>query len=89
MDPRTTQKRLVSICVEDVYKIVTADQLWNYAYEFETNQQSTLWVFEDKPNPTKVVRGRSTSKEIVDCFFGKTGDVTTVPLEDRRTVNSE
>ena len=74
---------------KDVYKIVTGDESWIYAYEPETKQQSTVWVFEDEPNPTKVVRGRSTSKQMVACFFGKTGHVATVPLEHRRTVNSE
>ena len=74
---------------KDVYKIVTGDESWIYAYEPETKQQSTVWVFQDEPNPTKVVRARSTSKQMVACFFGKTGHVATVPLEERRTVNSE
>ena len=74
---------------KDVYKIVTGDESWIYAYEPETKQQSTVWVFQDEPNSTKVVRGRSTSKQMVACFFGKTGHVATVPLEQRRTVNSE
>ena len=56
---------------KDVYKIVTDDELWIYAYEPETKQQSTVWVFEDEPNPTKVVLGRSTLKQMVACFFGK------------------
>ena len=46
-------------------------------------------VFEPEPNPTKVVREKSTSKQVVVCFFGKTGHVATVPLEHRRKVNSE
>ena len=33
--------------------------------------------------------GRSSSKQMVACFFGKTGQVATVPLGHRRTVNSE
>ena len=52
-------------------------------------QHSPVWVFEAEPNPTKVVRGRSTAKQIVACFFGKTSHVATVPLEHRRTVHSE
>ncbi|MEB2589925.1 hypothetical protein SOP87_30320, partial [Bacillus cereus] len=72
-----------------VYKIVTGDESWIYAYEPERKQQSTVWFFKDEPNPTKVVRARSTSKQTVPCFFGKTGHVATVPLEERRTVNSE
>ncbi|XP_037949325.1 uncharacterized protein LOC119680542 [Teleopsis dalmanni] len=69
--------------------IVAGDELWIYAYEPETKQQSIVWFFEDEPNPTKVVRGRSTSKQMVACFFGKTGHVATVPFEQRRTVTSE
>jgi len=46
-----------------------------------TQEQSTVWDFEDEPNPTKLVRGRRTSKQVVACFFGKTGPVATVPLE--------
>lgn len=72
-----------------VYDIVTGDESWIYAYEPESKQQSTVWVFQGEPNPTKVVRARSTSKQMVACFFGKTGHVLTVPLEQRRTVNSE
>ena len=29
---------------------------------------------------------KNTSKQIVACFFGNTGDVATVPLEHRRTI---
>jgi [histone H3]-lysine36 N-dimethyltransferase SETMAR len=72
-----------------VYNIVTGDESWIYAYEPESKQQSTVWVFQSEPNPTKVVRARSTSKQMVACFFGKTGHVATVALEQRRTVNSE
>ena len=43
-----------------------------------------LWVFEDEPNPTKVVRGRSTSKQMAASFFGKLGPFH---HEHRRTVN--
>ena len=46
-------------------------------------------MFQDEPNPTKVVRARSTSKQMVTCFFGKTGHVVTVPLVQRRIINFE
>ena len=42
---------------KDVYKIVTSDKSWIYLYELEIKQQSTMWAFEDKPNPSKVVCG--------------------------------
>ena len=69
-----------------VYDIVTGDELWIYAYKPESKQQSTVWVFQDEPNPTKVARAQSTSKQMIVCFFGK--PVALVPLEQRRTVNS-
>jgi len=72
-----------------VYNICTCDESWIYSYDPETKQQSTVWVFQDEPNPTNVVRGRSTSKQMVACFFGIMGHVATVPLEHCRTVNSE
>lgn len=72
-----------------VYNIYTGDESWIYAYDPETKQQSTVWVFQDEPNPTKVIRSKSTLKQMVACFFGINGHVATVPLEDRKTVNSE
>ena len=46
-----------------VYDIVTGDESWIYAYKSESKQQSTVWVFQDEPNPTKVARTRSTSSK--------------------------
>lgn len=45
-----------------VYNICTGDKSWIYSYDPETKKQSTVRVFREEPNPTKVVRGRSTSK---------------------------
>ena len=72
-----------------VYDTVTGDESWTYAYEPESKQQSTVWLFQDEPNSTKVARARSTFKQMIACFFGKTEHVAIVPLEQRRTVNSE
>lgn len=72
-----------------VYNIVTGDETWIYSYEPETKQQSSVWVFQDELNPTKVVRSRSVSKKMIAAFFGVTGHVATVALEDRRTVNAD
>ena len=71
-----------------VYSIVTGDESWIYAYEPERKGQSTVWVFQFEENPTKVVRARSVGKQMVACFFTKTGHVATVPLENHKTVNS-
>ena len=72
-----------------VYDFVTGDESWICEYEPESKQQSTVWVSHDESNPTKVARTRSTSKQIIACFFGKTGYVAFILLEQRRTVNSE
>ena len=63
---------------KDGYKIVTGDAAWR-PYESETKQQSTVWVFEDKPNPTKVVCGKITSKQMVARSYGKIVYVATAP----------
>ena len=70
---------------KDVCKIVTGDESGICAYELETKQQSTAWVFESQPNPTKAVFGKITSKQMVACFLCKIGHVATVTLEHRRT----
>ena len=44
-----------------VRDIVTGNEWWTYAYEPESKQQSTVWVFQDEKNPTKVARAWSTS----------------------------
>ena len=72
-----------------IYDIVTVDESWIYAHKPESKQQSTVWVFQDEQNSTKVVRARSTSRQMVACFFRTTGYVATVPLVQRRTINSE
>ena len=74
---------------KDVNEIVTGDESWICALEPETKQQSTVRVFEPQPNPTRVVCGNITSKQMVACFFYITGFVTIASLELRRTVNSE
>ena len=62
-----------------VYNIVIGDGSWIYAYKPESKQQSTVWVIQDEPNPTKITRARST--QMTACFFGKTGHVAIVLLE--------
>lgn len=86
---KETLKKFDEGNAKSVYKFVTGDETWIFSYKPETKQQSTVWVFQDEPNPTKVVRSRSTSKKMIACFFGYTGHVATIALEDRRTVNAE
>jgi histone-lysine N-methyltransferase SETMAR len=74
---------------KSVSYIVTGDETWIYAYDPETKQQSTVWVFEDEPAPTKVTRSRSATKQMVAVFFRKSGPVAAIPLVKQRTVNAE
>ena len=85
---RQMLKKFAGGAFKNVYSIVTGDESWIYAYEPERKGQSTVWVFQDEQNPTKVVRARSVGKQMVACFFTKTGHVATVPLENQKTVNS-
>ena len=70
-----------------VYDIVTGDEFWIYAYERESKQQSTVWVFQDEPNPKKVAGARSTSKQMIAGFW-KNSTFAIVPLEQRTTIYS-
>ena len=69
------------------YDILTCDGTWIYQYDPETKSQSSIFPGEDPP--VKVGRARSVGKKMVAAFFCKTGPVTIVPLEDRRTVNAD
>ena len=69
---------------ERVHKIVTGDKSWIYAYEPETKQQSTIWAFEDMQRKLFV---ENHCEQMV--ALGITGHVTTAPLEQRCTGNSE
>ncbi|KAG5336851.1 SETMR methyltransferase, partial [Acromyrmex charruanus] len=48
-----------------VYNIITGDEIWIYSYEPESKQQSTVWVFQNEPKSTKVVRSRSAAKQMI------------------------
>ncbi len=70
-----------------MWEIPTGDETWIYQYDPET--KSTVWVFEGVDPPTKFKRSRSTNKKMVPSFFMRSGHIATVPLEDRRAINSE
>lgn len=68
--------------------IVTGDETWIYQYDPETKLQSTVWVFDDEPPPTKLRRPRSAGKRMVATFFSRSGHVATVPLVEQATVTA-
>lgn len=71
-----------------VSDIVTGDETWIYQFDPENKRQSTVWIFPDEHPPTKVKRPRSVGKKMVATFFSKSGHVTTLPLEEQRTVTA-
>ena len=71
-----------------VWDIVTGAKTWEYQWDPETMQQSAVWVFPDENPPVKFKRNRSASKQMIACFFAKSGHVATIPLEDRKTVTA-
>jgi histone-lysine N-methyltransferase SETMAR len=72
-----------------VFDIITGDETWIYQFDPETKRQSASWTFHDEEPPTKVRRSRSVGKKMVATFFMVSGHNTTIPLEDRKTVNAE
>ncbi|GBP11103.1 hypothetical protein EVAR_79762_1 [Eumeta japonica] len=58
---------------------VGSEDSWIYAYNPETKQQSRVWVFQDEPNPKKVIRAKSTLKQMIPCFFGQKIELTGRP----------
>ena len=72
-----------------VWDIVTGDETWVYQYDPEKKQQSAVWVFLDENPPVKFKRNRSATKQMIACFFAKFGHISTIPLEDRKTVTAD
>lgn len=72
-----------------VYDIITGDETWIYQYDPETKRQSTVWLFQNEPTPTKVKRARSAGKILIASFFSLTGYLVSVPLRNQRSINAE
>ena len=74
---------------KNVNKIVTDDESWVYVYEPETKQQSIVCVFDLSQICQKLFVGKNHFEPDGRLFLRKTTHVATVPLEQRRTVDSE
>lgn len=72
-----------------VWELVSGDETWIYCYDPETKQQSAQWTKVGGPPPQKFRRERSVAKQMVAVFVAKTGHVTTIPLEEQRTVTGK
>ncbi|CAH2014898.1 unnamed protein product [Acanthoscelides obtectus] len=53
-----------------------------YIIVSENKRQSAVW-------PTKVIRSRSVSKQMVATFVSKAGHIATIPLNEQRTVTAD
>ena len=71
------------------WEVLTGDETWFCRYDPETKMRSAVWPFPDESLPPKLKRPRSAQKKIVACFFGTSGHVAIVPLDDRRTVTAD
>jgi len=71
-----------------LYNIVIGDETWIPLYEPASEQQSTVLVSQNQPKSTKVL-SLSATKQMIAHFFGYTGYVATVTLENYTTVNSD
>ena len=67
----------------------TGDETWICRYDLETKMQSVVWLFPDQSLPPKLKRPCSAQKKMDVCFFGISGHVPTIPLEDRWTVTAD
>jgi histone-lysine N-methyltransferase SETMAR len=72
-----------------VWDIVTGDESWIYQFDPGTKRQSQVWVFPGDDPPTKVKRPRSVGERMVASFFGVSGDISTIPLMEKKTVTAE
>ena len=63
--------------------------IYIYQYDPETKAQSSVWLFADKPPSQKFIRSRNFGKQMVASCFGIDGHILTIPLVERKSVNSE
>ena len=72
-----------------VYDIVTGDESWIYQFDPETKRQASVWSFPGEHPQQKFKRSRSVGKKMIASFFGKTGHVETISLDDRCIGNAD
>ncbi|CAH1954496.1 unnamed protein product, partial [Acanthoscelides obtectus] len=50
---------------------------------------SAVWVFQGEEKPTKVIRSRSVSKNMVATFVSKAGHIARIPINEQSTVTAD
>ncbi|CAF0752516.1 unnamed protein product [Didymodactylos carnosus] len=71
-----------------VFDLITGDESWLYHYAPITKEQSTVWISQTNPRPTKVHRYKSSGKRMVATFFIKSGLIKSIPLERGKTITA-
>jgi hypothetical protein len=69
--------------------ITTRDETWCFAYDPETEQQSSEWVGETSPWPKKMKFQMSCIKNMLTIFFNSQVVVHKEFVPDGKTVNAE
>jgi len=70
-------------------KIITGDEIWCFAYDPETKQQSSEWVGETSPWPKKLKFQRSRIKTMLTIIFNSHGAVHKEFVPEGKTLNAE
>ena len=70
-------------------EVLTGDKTLIYRCDPETKMQTAVRLFSHESPPPKLERLRSAQKKTVSCFFGKSGHVAAILLEDRRTITAD
>jgi len=69
-------------------KIVTADEMWCLAYDPSTKSQSTAWVAETSPRPTKLGFRKSGLRAMLVNFFDWQGVIHKELVLEGETINA-
>ena len=85
----TMLEKYNSECANSTGNIVSGDETWVYQFDPETITQSSVWLFPGDTPPLKFKRSRSITKQMVASYIAKTGHITTIPLEEGRTVTAD
>ena len=85
----TMLEKYYSERAHSTWNIGSGDETWVYQFDPETKAQSSVWLFPADTPPLKLKRSMSTSEQMVALYFAKTGHITTIPLEKRRTVTTD
>jgi hypothetical protein len=70
-------------------KIITGDETWCFAYDPETQRQSSEWVGETSPRLKKLKFQKSCIKTMLIIFFDSQGIVHKESVPEGKTVNAE